>query len=295
MKIAFGGLCLALLLALPARAQTESLPPRVCPTQLSTPVVDLGHYRGAYLVTNGDGSRLGQEDWHACPPAPVGGGRENAWESCNFSMCNLPEGNYAVRVTDAPGKPLFTFHTHKGFVFLDPGGLVFPAGNYGVDATGAMRPFTLDLQGYALDWHIAHWPAAFTGRDTHGRATHDGQTLKFMLFAGQDYSISFAGAQAHVTLDAQGNPQLTPGGPLTVRNGAAALRGTAVAVAAPAGAGWSANGIDFTGPQTLIVPPGAAITLRAGNAEQRMTLDAACGVHISPGALAASAQGTCPP
>lgn len=280
--------------AAPAQQDPQAQkPPRVCPTQLSTPSVDLGFFRGAYEVTYADGARLGQESWHACHPAPVGGGPEKSWDSCTFSMCDLPEARFAVRVADTPAPPLFTFRIYKHYLFLDHSDIVAPAGNYGVDATGALVKLPINLQGYALDWHIAHWPEIFQGRETHGRATHDGPVLTVQLYPGGPYDIAFAGAHAAVSIGADRRVSVAPGGPLTLRDGVAVLRLAHVAITPPEGA-WSADGTAFTGAQTLLLPAGSQLHLRsAGGAEQILALDGACALHPGPGPFTATSGQGC--
>ena len=264
-------------------AQAQSVPardPRVCPTAPSTIAFDLGTYRGGYLVTRADGGLLGHDGWQACQAQSK---NEKPWNSCNFSLCDLPDGGYALRFADAPAPAGFTFQARGGMLDLSPSKLGVQNGNYGVDATGARKPATVDLQGYALDWSIAHWPGPFHGGETHGRAVHDAGRLVFSLYPGGPYALTIAGAHASLSVSEAGALTASPAGAaLAVRGNVAWLRVAPVAITAPDGAAWTIGGASYRGPQTITLPAGAALALHSeSGSDQTVTLDGTC--HPSSG------------
>jgi hypothetical protein len=275
------GACLALL---PVAARAQEVPshdPRVCATAASTIAFDLGAYRGGYLVTHADGSLLGHDGWQACKAQSKD---EKPWNSCNFSLCDLSDGGYVLRFADAPAAPAFTFRARGGMLDMTASAAGVQNGNYGVDATGSRKPVAVDLQGYALDWSIAHWPGPFHGGETHGRAVHESGRLIFSMYPGGPYALSIAGAHAGLTVSEAGAVSIAPaGGALAVRGNAAWLRVGPVAITPPDGAAWSIGGATYQGPQTISLPAGATLALqRDGGSEQALTLDAGC--HPSTGA-----------
>jgi hypothetical protein len=294
------GIVLAALACLSGAAQAESHDPRVCETAASTIAFDLGHYRGAYLVTNADGSHLGHETWHGCPP--ISTTPQKIWFSCNFSLCDLPDGAYALRLADPPAAPAFTFRVRNTMLDLAASNAGAQVGNYGVDATGGQKRIAFDLQGYALNWSIAHWPGPFTGNETKGRADHDAGKLLFQLYPGGPYIVSLAGARADLTVGPTGAASVTPpGGPLRAQDNLVSLRGAAVTITPPAASTWTVGGIAYHGPETLMLPAGAhlALTLENGTS-QALTLDAACHATLAAGdfkvqpAAGADPAATCP-
>jgi hypothetical protein len=303
------GIALAMGAWLPVAALAQSLDPRVCPTAASTVAFDLGQYRGAYLVTNADGSILGHEAWHSCPI--VNKGPKNPWDGCNFSLCDMADGAYVLRLADPPAAPAFAFRIRGGMLDLTPTDAGTQVGNYGVDATGGHKRIAFDLQGYALNWSISHWPGPFTGGETQGRAYHDAGKLLIDFFPGGPYNITLGGAHAALTVDATGALSLTPpGGPLGLQGNAVWLRGAAVTIMPPdsapdakAGDGkaWSIGGVTYHGPQTLMLPAGAKLGLTLENGtSQALTLDAACHPSAATGdfkvqlAAGADPSKTCP-
>jgi hypothetical protein len=288
---------LCVLAAPAARAQIKE--PRICPTTVSTVAFDLGAYRGAYLVTYADGSALGAAGWQSCGAQPKG--PERPWESCNFSICDAPDGGYQLRFADTPAPPVFTFKLAHGMVDLAASKAGQQVGNFGVDATGSRKQVAFDLQGYALAWSLAHWPGPFLGGETHGRAVHDGGKLIFSLFAGGPYRLNFGGAHAQLSVAESGAVTVAPAeGPLAVHGNAAWLRVAPVDITPPGSGEWSIGGVAFAGPQTLMVPAGAKLPLTQGGATvQTLTMDSGCHPGIEAGvfkvALSAKAHlaGSC--
>ena len=293
---AFGVLCAALTGA--AYAQTHD--PRVCPTAPSTIAFDLGFYRGPYLITRADGTLLGNDGWQSC--AAQSKGPEKPWNSCNFSLCDLPNGGYVLWFADAPAPPAFKFRAQSGMLDMTPSKLGEQNGNYGVDATGSRKPVAIDLQGYTLDWSIAHWAGPFHGGETHGRAVHDAGKLIFALYPGGPYAFTIGGAHAGVTVSQTGVVEAAPAmGPLAIRNNVAMLRTSPILITPPDPAAWSIGGAIYQGPQTLVLPAGATLAVRSDNrADQTLTLSAACQPSMPAGAFkaalapAADLRKTCP-
>jgi hypothetical protein len=287
------GLIAAAILATTSPCRADE--PSVCDVAPSTITFALGAYRGPYLVTFADGTRLGHTGWQSCPPAPPG--RERSWEGCNFSLCDLQNGRYQINFADPPAAPTFRFAAKLGRISLDPSNLGLQVGFYGVDATGSHVNLTLDLRGYTLPWSIAHWPGPFHGNETHGRAVALNGQLVFSLFPGVPYAFRFGTATATVTLDGAGAITAEPGGPLTIQGRTAILRASKITIAPPEPGAWSLNDTNFDGPQTVALPAGASVTLHQGNVQQSVALDASCHATITVGLfkLAPSAAQSCGP
>jgi hypothetical protein len=83
------------------------------------------------------------------------------------------------------------------------------------------------------------------------------------------------------------------GAPLVVRGNTAWLRVAPVTITPPDAADWSIGGATYQGAQTLMLPAGAALTLRRdGAGDQALTLDATCHPAAAAGPFkAALAQG----
>jgi hypothetical protein len=210
-----------MLAAGPAWAET----PGPCPVAPSVPTVDLGHYRGAWQVLQGDGTPLG--DWQVCPPAKATG-RENSWESCSFSLCGLADGPYVVRFSPVLGAHALNLNVQHGMLQLPATDLGMQNGNFGLDSSGASVPVMIDLAGYDGDWSIAQWPGPFHGMATGGRAEVVGGKLIFKLFPGVPYVFQFAaGRSGRLTAGANGGVAASDGGLFTVAGGVARLSGVA--------------------------------------------------------------------
>jgi hypothetical protein len=270
---------------LPATGRADE--PSVCEVAPSTVTFALGPYRGPYLVTTESGARIGHSGWQICPPVPAG--RERSWDGCNFSICDLPDGRYRINFADPPAAPTFQFSVASGRITLDTTPFAVQAGFYGVDATGTHRDLIIDLKGYSLPWSIAHWPGPFHGTDTLRRGVAVNQLVGFSLYPNVPYELHFSGAQAAVSLNQSGAVTVPPNGPLALHGRIAALRVAKVNIAPPGAGTWTLDGTEFEGAQDIILPAGAAVTLRQGDARQTLTLDAAChaastglAFHISP-------------
>ncbi len=294
-------LCGALPLAVFGPAHAEPKPARVCPTSPSTVAIDLGYYRGAWLVSRADGSLLGHAGWQSCQPRSDIG-KEKPWDSCNFSLCDLEDGGYVFRFADAPAPPALTLKIRNGLLDMAPATFATQVGNYGVDATGGAKRIDFELQGYALDWSIAHWPGPFVGGETHGRGLHFAGKLLFDLYPGGPYRLTVAGAAAALTVADDGTVAASPAnGPLRGAGKVVSLRAAPVAITPPDAGQWFINGIAYQGPQTLILPAGGSFALgQQTGATQSLKLDPACHPAIADGvfkaALAAGADlgKTCP-
>ena len=206
----------------PMKAATQG----PCPVVPNVPTVDLGHYRGAYRVLEGDGTPLG--GWQVCP-VPSGTGRPNAWETCSFSLCGLSDGAYAVRFSPVKGAKALNLNVQRGMLALPTTDLGVQNGNYGLDASGAAVPVVIDVAGYAGDWWISEWPGPFHGMDTGQRAEVVGGKLKFMLFPGVTYQLRFGDAVGTLTPAADGGLVASEGGVVAVFGGVARFRGVAKA------------------------------------------------------------------
>ncbi|MEJ0045679.1 MAG: hypothetical protein WDN04_05830 [Rhodospirillales bacterium] len=143
----------------PARAE-----PALCPTAPSTLAFDLGSYHGSAWITDADGRAAFAGGTRFDCPASTG---LHAWQSCNFSVCDLPDGDYGLRFSRMKPPAEIAFTLSGGKLRLAPTELAVQAGNYGIDATGSRVAVTFDLRGYDLPWSLEAWPPpAFHGTDT---------------------------------------------------------------------------------------------------------------------------------
>jgi hypothetical protein len=274
---------------LPKAVHAQPHPARICPTAPSTIAIDLGYYRGAWLVSRADGSLLEHAGWQSCPPQSPKG-NQKPWESCNFSLCDLEDGVYLLRFADPPAPAALTLRVHNGLLDMVPAKLAVQVGNFGVDATGGAKRIGFDLQGYALDWSIAHWPGPFLGGETHGRGVHYAGKLVFGLYPSGPYRLTVAGAAAELTVAEGGTVTATPAnGPLSAAGNVVTLRAAPVAITPPDAGQWFINGIAYEGPQTLMLPAGGSFALgRQTGATQVLKLDPACHPAIADGAFKAA-------
>lgn len=282
---------IAALLAAGA-AHADDLEPGFCPVAPSTITFDLGAYRGAYLATFANGKRIGHSGWQTCPPKPPG--RETSLDGCSFSLCNLPDDSYEIRFADAPAPAAFHFKAKSGRIDMEPSPLGTQVAFYGVDASAGHRPLTLDLQGFALSWSIAHWPGPFHGTDTRGHAYTDGGKVILSLYPATPYTFHFSGAPAVLTLDRSGTISANAGGAVAVHGNVAQLRVARLQITPPGAGGWSVDDTDMQGPQAVSIPAGATVSLLQGKTPaQTLTLDSACRVTTGAGAFkVAPAPGT---
>jgi hypothetical protein len=285
------------LIAPAAMAANDDPTPRVCATRLSTASVDLGHYFGVYEVTKPDGTVLAPGKWQACPPPKPGPPRP--WESCNFSLCHLPEGDWQVRFSSLPAAAYLSFNIDKrGIIHTGASDFLQQVGNYGIDATGFFHRVTFDLQGYTLGWNVDLWPGPeFQGKQTNGRGTVFEDQVVLSLYPHTPYAIRFGkNVATTLTVNKHGAPEsVTPGGALRAEGGVVKLRVTSIRVTPPS-ANWQLEGTTMLGPQDLILPAGATYRLHGADGQSaELSLDGSCTPSLTgAGFQAALAPGAKP-
>jgi hypothetical protein len=255
-------------LALAAAASVQAYAePRICPTAASTLAFDLGNYHGSAWITDADGRAAFAGPTRFDCPATTG---RHAWESCNFSVCNLPDGDYGLRFSRMKPPAEIAFTLTGGMVRLAPTELAVQAGNYGIDATGSRVPVSFDLHGYTLPWSLEAWPGGpFHGTDTGGRGQAQGDIVTLSLYPATPYAIRIGDQlSAVLILGFDAKPQLTQAGamrghPLEVANNRLVLR-TAPLTIEPTAPGTKWHTADLPpapGPRTLVLAAGTSIVL----------------------------------
>jgi len=256
---------LALFLAATGGATAQ---PRICPTAASTLTVDLGNYHGSAWITDADGRAAFAGPTRFDCPATTG---QHAWQSCNFSVCDLPDGDYGLRFSRMKPPAEVAFTLTGGMLRLAPTELAVQAGNYGIDATSSRVPVFFDLHGYTLAWSLEAWQGGpFHGTDTGGRGQAQGDIVSLSLYPATPYVIHFGDQPSAVLmLGFDGKPQLmlatatVRGHPLEVANNRLVLR-TAQLTIEPAATGtpWHTGDLSpAPGPRTLVLPAASSFTL----------------------------------
>jgi hypothetical protein len=248
-----------------ARAQTS---PSICPTAPSTLAVDLGTYHGSAWVTDADGrAAFAGVTRFDCSASTA----MHAWQSCNFSICDLPDGDYGIHFSRMKPPAEIAFTLVGGMLRLAPTELAVQAGNYGIDATGSRVAVAFDLHGYALPWALEAWPgAAFHGTDTGKRGQAEGGVVTLSLYPATPYAVRFGDRTAVVVMAGfDGIPHLTqatgaaPGHPLRLEGNRLILR-TAQLTVTPVAAGATWHAADMPpapGPRTLVFAAASSIRL----------------------------------
>jgi hypothetical protein len=268
----------ALCLAAPAALASDDKSPRICPTQANVAAVDLGHYFGVYMVTRPQGAALAPGTWQACPPPRPGA--QLAWETCNFSLCNLPEGAWQVRFSDQPASAYLSFSVDsKGVLTAPDSDFLQQVGHFGIDATGFHKPVRFDLRGYSQGWNVELWPEPeFRGSETNGRGGTFRDYVVLSLYPHTPYRLRFGEhVAATIVVNKFGAPEsVSSGGALRDQAGILQLRAVKLRVTPPAG-GWQLEGTTMLGVQDMVLPANSSFRLHgaAGEAAE-LTLDAAC-------------------
>jgi hypothetical protein len=277
---------LAALLAATSAATTQArAQPHICPTAASTLAVDLGNYHGSAWITDADGRGAFAGPTRYDCPATSG---QHAWQSCNFSVCELPDGDYGLHFSRMKPPAEIAFALTGGMLRLAPTELAVQAGNYGIDATGSRVPVFFDLHGYTLTWSLEAWPGGpFHGTDTGGRGQTHGDIVSLSLYPATPYVIRFGNQPSAVLmLGFDGKPQLMPataathGRPLEIADNRLVLR-TAQLTIEPAAPGTTWHTADLSpapGPRTLVLPADSSFTLTDDqhNTTETLTIDDDC-------------------
>jgi hypothetical protein len=274
--------------ALAAASLTATAPayaqPRICPTAASTLAIDLGSYHGSAWITDADGRAAFAGPARYDCPATTG---QHAWQSCNFSVCDLPDGDYGLRFSRVKPPAEVAFTLSGGMLRLAPTELAVQAGNYGIDATGSRVPVFFDLHGYTLAWSLEAWPGGpFHGTDTGGRGLAQGDVVSLSLYPATPYVIRFGDQPSAVlTLGFDGKPQLTAptgshGHPLDIATNRLVLRTAQLTIdSATPGTPWHTGDLSPTpGPRTLVLPAGSSFTLTDDQhtTTENLTMDDNC-------------------
>jgi len=275
----------ALLTAAGAAAAQPQSPPRLCPTAPSTVAFDLGTYHGSAWVTDADGRAAFPGLTRFDCPASTG---RHAWEGCNFSVCDLPDGDYGLHFSRMKPPAEIAFTLTGGMVRLAPTELAVQAGNYGIDATGSRVSVVFELRGYALPWSLEAWPGGpFHGTDTGGRGQAEGDTVTLSLYPATPYAIRFGDQlSAELMMGFDGMPHLKPPGgamrghPLEIQHNHFVLRTAPLTIdATSAGTPWHAADMPpAPGPRTLVLPAGSSTLLTDDQhaSSETVTLDDDC-------------------
>jgi len=274
-----------LLAAASAATAQPQTAPHLCATAPSTLAFDLGNYHGSAWITDADGRAAFAGLTRFDCPASTG---KHAWQGCNFSVCNLPDGDYGLHFSRMKPPAEIAFTLTSGMVRLAPTELAVQAGNYGIDITGSRVPVAFDLHGYTLPWSLEAWPGGpFHGTDTGGRGEAQGDTVTLSLYPATPYAIRFGDQLSAVLIVGfDASPKLTPptgatrGHPLEVANNRLVLRTAALTIApVPPNTNWhTADLPPAPGPRTLVLPAGTSFQLtddQHGTSET-LTIDDDC-------------------
>ena len=277
---------LVTFLAATTAAMAQALAqPRICPTAASTLAIDLGNYHGSAWITDAGGRAAFAGPTRYDCPATTG---QHAWQSCNFSVCGLPDGDYGLRFSRMKPPAEVAFTLSGGMLSLAPTELAVQAGNYGIDATGSRVPVFFDLHGYSLAWSLEAWPGGpFHGTDTGGRGQAQGDIVSLSLYPATPYVIRFGDQPSTVlTLGFDGKPQLIPpiaaarGHPLEIVNNRLVLRAAPLTIepATPGTAWHTADLSPAPGARTLVLPAGSSFTLTDDqhSSAETLTIDDDC-------------------
>ena len=279
-------LCLILAPALlAAPAAWGQAAPTICPTAPNTLAMDLGAYHGSVWITDLDGKPATQGNARFdCPAKPV----RYAWQGCNFSVCNLPDGDYSFRFSRLPPQAQIEFTLTHGMVRMAATPLAVQVGNYGIDATASRVPVAIDLHGYEGDWSVEGFPGgAFHGTQTDGRAQVQDGIAALSLYPATPYALRFGQTLVAVVsadfdggLTLQGPPGLVLGHTLVKQGRLLRLRGASLAIAPKdEAAAWHIEaGASTTGPRSLFLPAGTRFTLfdETHATTEQVALDDAC-------------------
>jgi len=292
---------LCALTALPARAQPT---PTICPTAPNTVAIDMGAYHGSAWVADADGKPAFPNARYECPASRVA----HAWEGCSFSVCGLPDGDYAFRFTRAPPPADIAFTLQGGMVRMGATPLAVQVGNYGIDATSSTVKVVFELGGYTGAWAVEGFPAGtFHGLETGGRGQAADGAVTLNLYPATPYAVRFgeqtgaivtAGYDGTLQLAAPTQPAASPASPAKAPHGAGqvlalrrahlVLRGANILVAplTPNTSWRLQGGQPAQGAQTLRLPAASSVMLAdtTHGASETITLDSNCHPTLSGGA-----------